>query len=126
MLTQTINLLASARPNLGGQGPGSVSGGGGAALLAALGRTIVQDEATMLRMADGKAGRRTAQRRWSPGGRGGQGRSGRKPPAVRGLTAADWRRGGGEGVGGFREAGGGGESRGAEDRGRHGSGGRVG
>jgi hypothetical protein len=29
MLTQTINLLASARPNLGGQGAGLVSGRGG-------------------------------------------------------------------------------------------------
>jgi hypothetical protein len=56
----------------------------------------------------------------SPGGRG---RSGRKRLVFQGLTAADRRRGGGEGIsgsvdGGFREAGGGGESRGAEDGGR--------
>jgi hypothetical protein len=50
-------------------------------------RTTVQDEATMLRTAGGKAGRRTAWRRQSPGGRGW---SGRKPPAFRGPTAA-WR-----------------------------------
>jgi hypothetical protein len=37
---------------------------------------------------------RTARWRWSPGGRA---RSGRKPPAFRGPTAADWRRGGGRG-----------------------------
>jgi hypothetical protein len=95
MLTQTINLLASARPNLGGQEAGSVSAGG--ALPVALGRTTVQDEATILRTAGGKAGRRTARRRWSPGGRGGSDGSGRKPPPFRGPTVADRRRGLGRG-----------------------------
>jgi hypothetical protein len=44
--------------------------------------------------------------------------SGRKPPTFQGPMVVDRRSGeGGEGVGGFREAGGGGESRGAEDGG---------
>jgi hypothetical protein len=64
--------------------------------------------------------------RRSPGG-GGADRGGGapEPPTFQGLTAADRQRGGGEGVGGsvdggFREAGSGGESRGAEDGGCHG------
>jgi hypothetical protein len=60
--------------------------------------------------------------RRSPGGRG---RLGRKPTVFRGPTAEDRRRGGGEGISGlvddgFREAGGDGESRGAEHGGRGG------
>jgi hypothetical protein len=124
---QTINLLASARPNLGGQGEGSVSGGGttgGVGEDNCAGRgDDAKDGRRQGREEDGAAAAeprrlgRTARWRRSPGGHGGHGRSGRKPPAFRGLTVADRRCGGGEGVGGFREAAGGGESRGADDGG---------
>jgi hypothetical protein len=101
----------------------------------------MQDEATMLRMDGGKAARRMVRRWWSPEagedgavaadprrpGRTGQ--VGQEAACVLGADSsgpAAWHEGGGEGVGGFREADGGGESRGAEDGGHRGSGGRVG
>jgi hypothetical protein len=115
MLMQTINLLASARPNLGGQGAGSVSTGGGGTTGdvgedncagrgddAQNGRRQGEEEDGMAAAEPRTPGRttrrrRTARRRWRPGGRGGRGRLGRKPPAFRGPTAADRRHGGGRG-----------------------------
>jgi hypothetical protein len=106
----------------------------GATLPALLGRTTVQDEATMLRTAGGKAGcgggapeagedgaddedGAAAEPRMP--GKAGAGRGGSWPRSG-GRRRRTGGMEGGEGVGGFREAGSGRESRGAKDEGRRG------
>jgi hypothetical protein len=91
-----------------------------------LGRTTVQDEATMLRMAGGRApeAREDGAEEEEDGAAAAEprrlGRPGQVGEEAARVFGADGGVAGGEGVSGFREAGGSGESRGAEDGGPRG------